>query len=304
MASATIAASLNEIRGLIAEGLRVLDHLRRTQEAVLRHLAITAEAGSREIPSTANAGSLRLEIVKSLLEARSSTATEMAKLDYQIHAHWHLGVVAMGVSAEEVLAKLSRVGEISLCVAYHSDAWIWYGSRRRASVAAIEELSECVSSDSLLAVGEPGHGLDGWRLTHYQAQAALGVALHMPERFARYTDHRLLAAALQNETLAKSLEQKYLRLFDGQRDGGAKLRQTLRAHIDAGCVASSAAAVLGVDRHTVEDRVRTVERLLGCSLRACLAELDVALRVGELNASRACDEALLDAGAVAPLWRA
>jgi sugar diacid utilization regulator len=228
--------------------------------------------------------------VKSLLAARALSAPEVTKLDYQIQARWHLGVVAMNVSTDAILGRLGRVTDAPLCVELDSTMWIWCGSRRRSAVTAVEDLSEYASLGSLLAVGEPGYGFEGWRLTHHQAQAALEVALHMPERFARYTEHRLLAAALQNETLAKSLEQTYLRLFDSQRDGGSKLRETLRAHIDAGCIASSTAAVLRVDRHTVEDRVRTAERLLGRSLRGCLAELDVALRVGELNGSLVADE--------------
>lgn len=284
MANAAVATTLSEIRGLVVEGLRVLDCLRGTQEAILKHLACAPEVPACEMAGVSE--HCRIETVQTLLGPGAPPATEVAKLDYQIHARWHVGVIAMGSSAEQVHRQLSRAGETPLCVAFGSSMWIWYGSRRRSSVAAIERLSECVAPGPLLAIGEPGHGLDGWRLTHHQARAALGVALHMPGRFARYTDHCLLAAALQNETLAKSLEQKYLRLFDSQRDGGAKLRQTLRAHIDAGCAASSTAAVLRVDRHTVEDRVRTVERLLGCSLRACLAELDVALRVGELNGSQ------------------
>ena len=45
------------------------------------------------------------------------------------------------------------------------------------------------------AIGEPGKGLDGWRLTHRQAQAAMRIALRRPQRLTRYADVALLAVA-------------------------------------------------------------------------------------------------------------
>jgi hypothetical protein len=73
----------------------------------------------------------------------------------------------------------------------------------------------------------------------------------------------------------------------GQKDGGAALRKTLRAYVDADCSASSAESTAGVGRHAVADRVRTAEQLIGQAIRACLPELDVALRLEELEEHRA-----------------
>ena len=70
-----------------------------------------------------------------------------------------------------------------------------------------------------------------------------------------------------------------------QSDGGTRTFEALRAYIDAECNHSSAAHALGVGRHTMERRVRAAEELLGCPLRACLPELDVALRLEERNLS-------------------
>jgi DNA-binding PucR family transcriptional regulator len=133
----------------------------------------------------------------------------------------------------------------------------------------------------LLAIGEPGRGIDGWRLTHYQAQEALGIAARKPEKFARYADDPLLAAALQHDRLARWLKG-FLSPLDSRGDG-PKLRQTLRAYIDAECNATSAAPLLKISRHTVESHVRAAEELLDRPLRTCLAELDVALRLEELD---------------------
>jgi DNA-binding PucR family transcriptional regulator len=59
------------------------------------------------------------------------------------------------------------------------------------------------------------------------------------------------------------------------------LRQTLRAYFAAERNASSAAAALGVARHTIENRLRKIEERLDRRLSTCLAELEVALRVEE-----------------------
>jgi DNA-binding PucR family transcriptional regulator len=134
-----------------------------------------------------------------------------------------------------------------------------------------------------LAIGEPGRGIEGWRLTHYQARAALELALRRSSKFARYADDPLLAAVVQDATLTQSLEQQYLMPLRGQRDGGTALRRTLRAYINAECTATSAASPLKVGRHTVESRIRTAESLLGRPLRTCMAVLDVALRLDDLH---------------------
>jgi DNA-binding PucR family transcriptional regulator len=67
------------------------------------------------------------------------------------------------------------------------------------------------------------------------------------------------------------------------KDGGVGLLQTLRALIDAECNRRAAATALDIDRHTVESRLRTAEELLGRTLLTCLPELDIALRLEELD---------------------
>jgi DNA-binding PucR family transcriptional regulator len=109
--------------------------------------------------------------------------------------------------------------------------------------------------------------------------------LRTSQAVTRYADCRLLAAAIQNETLVGSLREKYLVPFESGSDGGTKLRQALRAYIDAECNATSAASALKVGRHTVENRLRMAERVLGRPLRTCLAEVDLALRLKELDAT-------------------
>lgn len=267
--------------GLLNNG-EVVNHLRRTQETLLEHLAAAIEHEYNQEQESIG-GSRRSEIVQRLLSGEPVDPAELAELDYEIDAYWHLGLIASGADVEDIVRTLrGRYGRKLLCVSLNGWVCAWLGTQE-APTAKCEHLPTIAHAGVSVAVGELGRGFDGWRLTHHQARAAFAVALRRPERVAWYADGRLLAAALQNETLARSLTQKYLVPLGSQRDGGAKLRRTLRTYIDLECNATSAAHALQVGRHTVESRVHTAERLIGSTLRECLPELDVALRLEELD---------------------
>jgi DNA-binding PucR family transcriptional regulator len=108
------------------------------------------------------------------------------------------------------------------------------------------------------------------------------LAVGQMGRAVRYGDVALLATLLTDELLAASLRQIFL---DPLADEGDPLTlvETLRAYIDAQGNVSSTAAALRVSRHTVSNRLRTSERLLGRSLGTCLAELDAALKLAALT---------------------
>jgi hypothetical protein len=269
-----------ERAGFLNNG-EVVHHLRRTQEALLEHLIAAVELEYNHEHESMGS-SRRAEIVRRLLSSELVEPVELAELDYEIDTYWHLGLIASGAGVEEVVRRLKgSLGCKCLCVSLNSRVYAWLGMQE-APTSNGEHLSISKDDEMSVAIGEPGKGFDGWRLTHHQARAAFAVALRRPERVAWYADTRLLAAALQNETLARSLTQRYLLPLSTQSDGGAKLRRTLRTYIDLECNATSAAHSLKVGRHTVENRVHTAERLIASTLRDCLPELDVALRLEEL----------------------
>ena len=159
--------------------------------------------------------------------------------------------------------------------------WGWLGGRRRLPGADIERLSPATwPAEVSLAIGESGRGVDGWLLTHRQAQAALRVVLRKPQKLTRYADVALLATTLNDETLARSLLEIYLSPLG---DRGSELRTTLHEYFAAGRRTSHAARSLGVVRQTVENRLRTTEQVIGRPLRTCLPDLEVALSLDELN---------------------
>ncbi len=200
---------------------------------------------------------------------------------------WHTGIIASGRQAQKVVQLLAtRLGrELLQC-----RSWTRNGMGLAAaggsgnSLPGIQQQAATLSGlDVLIAIGEPCHGVDGWRLTHRQAQAALRVAGHAASRVTLYADDPLASAALQDETLMTSLLQIYLQPLEAERDGGVASRETLRAFFASGRNAAAAAHSLGVNRHTVERRLHKAEELLGRSVRGYSAEIEVALRLDALG---------------------
>jgi sugar diacid utilization regulator len=226
----------------------------------------------------------RRELVHRLLIEAHVSQDDLDLLGYKLDA-WHLGVIATGRTAARALEELRvRLGSELLLIVHGERMWAWFGGSRQIKPVDLKRvLSRGGHKEVPLAIGEAGLGVDGWRLTHYQAREAHRVAVYEPKRLTWYADSPLLAAALRDETLADSLKQKYLVPLRSQKDGGAVLRKTLRAYVDAACSATSAASAVGVGRHAIEGRVQVAEQLIGCAIRTCLAELDVALRMDEVD---------------------
>jgi hypothetical protein len=210
---------------------------------------------------------------------------DVSRLGYELGG-FHLGALAVGPSAGEAFCGLARELDRHLLLVHREDAivWAWLGGRRAVDLEELERsLSSTWPSGVPLAIGESGEGLPGWRLTHRQAKAALPVAIRGARSVVRYPDVAVLASLLQDEALATCLRRRYLAPLANERDGGETLRLTLRAYFLAGCNASSAAAALGVKRHTVTNRIRAIENRLGLSLGAHAAEVELVLRLEGLG---------------------
>jgi DNA-binding PucR family transcriptional regulator len=161
--------------------------------------------------------------------------------------------------------------------------WLGGGGEESDTESLKELLCRRWPRGSFVALGEPGTGPGGWRLTHRQARAALAVARRGDQPVVRYGDVALLASILRDDLLATSLWRLYLMPLEDEPDGGEELRRTLRAYFAAGRNASRAAAELGVTRQAVMRRVRAAEEKIGRSIDSFGAELEVALRFDALE---------------------
>jgi hypothetical protein len=220
----------------------------------------------------------RAELVLRLLAGGHGDSAEVG---YELEA-WHLGVIATGKNAAGAVRGLAVALDRELLpISRGKDTvWGWLGGRRRLGSDIERLLPATWPADVSLAMGEPGRGVEGWRLTHGQAQAALRVVLRRPQKLTRYADVALLAAALDDEILARSLLAIYLSPLG---DRSSELHATLHEYFKASRSTSSTAKALGCVRQTVENRLHTAERAIGRPLHECLSDLEVALHLDELG---------------------
>jgi hypothetical protein len=263
-----------------------LQRLLGTQAVIFdRLLAAISEEHTRESEQGFVSTEQRhVERVERLLEGELIDTTDIA-YDFE---GWHLGAIATGPGAPEALRELARALDLRPLIVNRGEesiVWAWLGARRKPDPAEAQSFAAAKwPEDVLLAIGEPGSGLAGWRLTHRQAAAALTVAQRGRQGPIRYTEVALLASVLQDDLLEASLHRLYLRPLEGERDGGAALRGTLRAYLAADGSLSAAAITMGVSPRTVGNRLRRVEELVGRPLHDVLADVETALRLDELDA--------------------
>jgi PucR C-terminal helix-turn-helix domain/GGDEF-like domain len=274
---------MDEVDRFPSDALRAV--LRSQGPQVDRLMAAVATEYMNELGRMRRSPSQRLaERVQRLVGGEGPV--DVGDLGYTFDA-WHLGMIVKGAEAEAGVRALAAGLDCQILAVPRGNqiVWAWLGARRPLAAPDVERLL-CggVLGDASMAVGEPHSGLDGWRMTHREAQAALDVMLRKPQRLTRAGDVILLAAVLRDDVLAKSLFETYLAPLDGHGDSGAVLRETLRAYFSAGLNAATAAAALAVDRHTVQRRLRKVEEAIGRLLPECHAELVVALGLEELDA--------------------
>lgn len=223
-------------------------------------------------------------IAQCVAKLLAGEAADTTKLGYDLWA-WHLGAVAVGPRAEIVIRRLAeRLGCQLLFLPRGAEtAWIWLGAKHAVPFAELERtVLSGVHADISLAVGEAREGVDGWRLTHREAQTALGIMLRRPQQIVRCSDVVLSAVLMRDDEIRRFLVDAYLRPLDECRDADV-LRETLRTYSSLDHNAASTAATLGVDRHTVQRRLRRVEEVIARPLETCRAELEIALRIEGLT---------------------
>lgn len=263
-------------------GATELQKLLAGQAAILdRFLQVVSEEHTRESEALLVSSEQRkARRIERLLDGEMVDTSAIA---YEFEG-WHLGVVAAGPGAAEALRGLATALDRNLLLVHRDadSAWVWLGGRRALEFEQIEQVvAQRWPTEVVLAIGEPGEGLAGWRLSHQQAQAALTIAVRGTRTLTRYVDVALLASVHQDDLLVTSLRQLYLEPLEQERDGGKVSRETLWAYFAAGRNVSSAAAILGVDRRTISNRIRAVEECLNRPLDNCAVDIQVALRLDE-----------------------
>jgi len=243
--------------------------------------AVSVEHAREAKSRPANAAERRRECVKRLL---AGELVDHSELGYDLDAH-HLAVMAKGEGAPEAMRALAARLDRRLLAVCHEEEPVWAcwlgGGQPLAAEQALQALADIPLDRVAVSLGEPGEGLAGWRLSHRQAKAALPIAERRGRAVVHYADVALLAAILGDDLAATSLRQLYLQPLERGRDRGKVARETLRAYFATERNISSTAAVLGVDRRTVTNRLRAVEDLFGRLLRDFATEIETALQLDE-----------------------
>lgn len=249
-----------------------------------RLLAAVTDEYRRELDSRPVVGERRrVELVERFLGGDVVGGAELA---YDFDG-WHVALIARGSFDVGALRGVARQLDRRLLVVkpHPEAAWAWLGGRRKLEVAKLvtqmEALRDC---DGTFAIGEPGLGRGGWRLSHKQARAVLPVAGEPGRGVVCYVEFALIASLFRDEVLRRSLEQLYLAPLGDERDGGESLRETLAAYFSSGRNITSASAALSISRQTVRSRLRAIEQKTGRAIDAHGAEIELALKLREHGA--------------------
>lgn len=240
-------------------------------------IAATTEEHRREQSVQRHASLDRaLMPIRCILDGESP---ERFDIGYSFEAD-HVALVAGEAGADAPIRALATLldGRLLAVQPNNHSTWGWIGCREdigRERVAAAARA--CWPGDIPLGLGEPSHGLAGWRLSHRQASAAIHVALREAIPFAQYGDVCMRASVLRDELLASTLRSLYVQPLLDTRDGGDTYLRTLCTYFEKDRNASSTAAALGISRQAVTNRLRNIEELLGRPLSTCAVAMELAL---------------------------
>jgi hypothetical protein len=207
---------------------------------------------------------------------------EAADLGYRMNA-WHTGLIVTGDKGDLVCRRLAEKLGCDLLIVPDAEGtyWAWLAAQSRVEVATIERALPAAGVPAI-AAGEPREGANGWRLTHKEALSALPVARLEGPGLVRHSNIALLASALCDAATGRSLMDRYLTPLDSYRDAD-ELRGTLRTYFGLSCNAVSTASALGVNRHTVQRRLKRVEEAVGEPPSVRQAEFGVALELEQVT---------------------
>lgn len=187
--------------------------------------------------------------------------------------------------AERALARLREAADASdgLLHPVSVRSWaLWLGRREPPDDTRARRFRRELDELGLVGgVGEAAAGLDGLRRTYAQALEALGVREALgPEgpSVAWFADVQLEALLLGDPDRARAFVTLALGPLAGADERGVRLRETIGAWLEAGSHVG-AAALLDVHEHTVRNRLRQAEELLGRTMPSRRTELAVALRL-------------------------
>ena len=246
-----------------------------------------------------SASAVRIETVRELLDgAAIDVGVASQRLVYELRGR-HLGLIVSAAPSPELVPQPGALERAAVAAAGivgckdpllvpvgTSILWAWAATGELTDAEAVERLEQHVPRGGLrLAIGRPAPGVDGFRITHEEAQHA--AELHQSvsptgsdvpgATTVSYRAMELLSLLTADFDRARRFVQRELGPLAAADDATARLRETALAFLDHGGSHLAAAQALHLHKNTVYTRVRRAERSLGSPVVPGRAALHAAL---------------------------
>jgi DNA-binding PucR family transcriptional regulator len=248
-----------------------------------------------------NQNSLRAMRVREVIEAHKPIDVDAATTTIRYPLRWHhLGLVMwypdVGTTGDEIgrlqrfLRELGQASEAAasplFIAADRTCGWGWlpYRAATESAAACVREFALARPDSPSIAIGTMAAGLEGFRQSHREAEAARRVALvgARPEPTVIGAEDRgVPLAALLGGDIADTRAWVAGVLGDlaADTDGDARLRETLRVFLGCGSSYKQAADELNLHFNTVKYRVGRAIARRGRDVAADRLDVEVALLV-------------------------
>lgn len=159
------------------------------------------------------------------------------------------------------------------------DLWMWIASKTPPPTDRLASLRRWLDERGfVVAVGSPADGIDGFRLSHLEAQRAQRMAFasrRLPNPLL-FSEVETVAMLWQSPEDAARFVGRTLGPLAEDTEAMARLRQTARAAIESENLEKAAEALI-VHSNTVRYRLGQIEKILGRSVNERSSDLALAL---------------------------
>jgi len=220
-------------------------------------------------------------------------ATESA-LGYRLRQR-HIGLIAWVTDTPRGSEGLTRLDQLASAAARvlgspgrplfvprdETLAWIWLAASGSMVVSgeALAKAFDNGDSSVRIVAGEPGYGLDGFRLTHQQAVRTqdLALAAKPGSRLTTFANVGAVALICADMSAARSWVWGMLADLALDDEPHARLRETLQVFLSTGSYTTTAERLV-LHKNSVQYRIRKAEDALGGPISDRGADLELALR--------------------------
>ena len=220
-------------------------------------------------------------------------ATESA-LGYRLRQR-HIGLIAWVTDTPRGSEGLTRLDQLASAAARvlgspgrplfvprdETLAWIWLAASGDMIVSgeALAKAFDNGDSSVRIVAGEPGYGLDGFRLTHQQAVRTqdLALAAKPGSRLTTFANVGAVALICADMSAARSWVWGMLADLALDDEPHARLRETLQVFLSTGSYTTTAERLV-LHKNSVQYRIRKAEDALGGPISDRGADLELALR--------------------------